>query len=165
CTLNQLTLDAVTSTNITETIATYCPNLSYLDMKVMNADVLSLLRPLRRTKLTHLVLNNASSKGFYDDENFPEIGKFLPKTLQNLALIYWDFTLQSLQYFLENSDCPSKKLFLYRDNGLNDEHLDVITRYARGKGTLKSLNFLFRLCGNNSIPSQEAVKKAQEVIP
>jgi hypothetical protein len=122
---------------------------------------------LRRSKLEHLILNNASSKDFYDDEKFPEIGNFLPKTLQYLSLIYWDFTIKSLKSFLENCDCPLKKLFLYRDNGLNDDHLNIIIQYARGKGkgTLKSLNFLFRYCGNNSIPSQEAIKKAQEFIP
>jgi hypothetical protein len=58
-----------------------------------------------------------------------------------------------------------KKLFLYRDNGLNDDHLDIITQYAKRMGTLKYLSFLFRSCGNNSIFFQEAVKKAQEFIP
>ncbi|RIA99697.1 hypothetical protein C1645_746479 [Glomus cerebriforme] len=167
-TLNQLTLDeriTETSTKIIETIAEYCPNLSYLDMKVLNVNILKLLCPLRKSQLKHLILNNVSSKGFYNDEKFPEIGKFLPKTLQNLGLIYWDFTLQSLQSFLNNCDCPLKKLFLYRDNGINDDHLNIITQYARSKGTLKSLKFLFKSYGDNSIPSKKAVKKAQEVIP
>ncbi|CAI2169497.1 19727_t:CDS:2 [Funneliformis geosporum] len=167
-TLNQLTLDErarILSTNIFENIATHCSNLSYLDINILNPNILNFFRPLRQTQLKHLILNNVSSKGLYDDEVFPEIGKFLPKTLQNLGLIYWDFTLQSLQSFLRNCDCPIKKIFLYKDNGLNDDHLNIITQYAKGKGILKSLSFLFRFYGKNSIPSQEAIKKAQEVIP
>ncbi|CAG8483374.1 8695_t:CDS:2 [Funneliformis mosseae] len=167
-TLNQLTLDervTISSTSIFETIATHCSSLSHLDIKVLNPNILNLFRPLRQTQLKHLVLNNVSSKGLYDDEVFPEIGKFLPKTLQNLGLIYWDFTLQSLQSFLRNCDCPIKKIFLYKDSGLNDDHLNIITQYARDKGILKSLKFLIRSCGKISIPSQEAIKRAQEVIP
>lgn len=168
-TLNHLTLDERTtqsSSEIIETIVAHCPNLSFLDIRVLNADdILNLLYPLRKSNLKHLILNNVSSKDFCDNKKFSEIGKFLPKTLQNLGLIYWDFTLKSLKSFLENCDCPLKKLFLYRDNGLNDDHLDIITQYAKSNGTLKYLSFLFRSCGDDSIPSQEAVKKAQEFIP
>ncbi|GBC05817.1 hypothetical protein RclHR1_06440004 [Rhizophagus clarus] len=168
-TLNHLTIDermTNTSTKIIETIVTHCPNLTFLDIKVLYADdILNLLYPLRKSKLKHLILNNVSSKDFCDNKKFSEMGKFLPNTLQNLGLIYWDFNLQSLKTFLENCDCPLKKLFLYRDNGLNDDHLDIITQYAKCKGTLKYLSFLFRSRGHNSIPSIEAVKKAQQVIP
>ncbi|PKK66024.1 hypothetical protein RhiirC2_715144 [Rhizophagus irregularis] len=168
-TLSHLTLDERTtekSSEIIETIVTYCPNLSFLDIRVLNADdILNLLFPLRKSNLKHLILNNVSTKDFSDNKKFSIIGKFLPKTLQNLGLIYWDFNLQSLKNFLENCDCPLKKLFLYIDNGLNDDHLDIITQYAKSNGTLKYLSFLFRSCGNDSIPSKEAVKKAQQFIP
>ncbi len=64
-TLNQLTLDeraTETSTKIVETIVTHCPNLSYLDMKVLNAADINLLYPLRKSQLKHLILNKGFAK-------------------------------------------------------------------------------------------------------
>ncbi|CAJ0763313.1 9547_t:CDS:1 [Entrophospora sp. SA101] len=157
------------SSDLIETILTNCPDLQDLDMRIQQPNIFKdILKPLHysnTTKIRNLRLTNTSPSGVYSSNDFSEISECLPRSLNSLALFFWDFSSESLQKFLENCKCPLKKLLLHKDHGIVDNHLEIITNYAKSKKTLKCLNFTFRSHDNSIIPSEEAVKKAKKIIP
>ncbi|CAG8785982.1 28119_t:CDS:1 [Gigaspora margarita] len=131
-------------TRVIQAIACNCPNLTYLDVPIEIKDLQELNHLLCNCrKLESLTINtsaNDNKEDFYYpvDDFLKNMGLIIPKTLNQLKIFApWKFSAESLQEFLETCQALIKCMELYR--WINDEHLAVVTRYAKEKKNLKVL--------------------------
>ncbi|CAG8484132.1 5661_t:CDS:1 [Cetraspora pellucida] len=151
-------------TRVLQAIAYNCPNLTYLDVPVESKDLEELYQLLRNcTKLVSLTINtsaNDNKEDFYYpvDHFLPAMGFVIPNTLNRLKIFApWKFSVESLQKFLlETCKAQIKCMGLYR--WVKDEHLAVVTRYAKEKKCLRIL--ILHWC-ETTYPVR---KKARETI-
>ncbi|RIA90681.1 hypothetical protein C1645_737691 [Glomus cerebriforme] len=114
-----------------ETITLYCQNLVLIDAtitKTLSTPFLAVLSSCNRLQELVLYLNNDVEL----EEYLPDIGKKLSKSLRILEISTLnDFSVESLNGLLSNCKARLSKFNLLYSRCFNDQHLDVVVKYAR----------------------------------
>ncbi|CAG8456584.1 1613_t:CDS:1 [Acaulospora colombiana] len=136
---------------IIHAIASYCPNLRVFKLSIDHGQFNILYRLLESCKkLKNISIDSIAEdqKGWLEidresevdaNEILPSLGKHIPSSLRILRIwSNWVFTPESLEQFFINSVAKIKILDLSYCECINDQHLEILLKYAK-VGTLKGL--------------------------
>ncbi|CAG8655310.1 44150_t:CDS:1 [Gigaspora margarita] len=145
-----------------EMLAKNCPNIIYLKLFLCHLEELSMLfSTISNTfKLKQLIIRT-----FNMDVTsiLPKLAKLVPSSLRLLDM---DMKISSkvLQEFLKECKAPIQRLILNAGHTVTDDHIVVLTQYAKERGCLRSLGYTYRALNWGCRISQEVENKAKELI-
>ncbi|CAG8729249.1 14493_t:CDS:1, partial [Ambispora leptoticha] len=129
------------STSVFEAIQECCPNITALSITQTKDSVSTIFPAIASCKnLCQLSLRVEHWEGFASDVILNDLANSIPSELVALNLDL-PITPEQLSTFLMNIKSPLARLGLVNKRTLTDEHLSVITQFAKTRGTLKKIGF------------------------
>ncbi|CAG8450713.1 15540_t:CDS:1 [Dentiscutata erythropus] len=141
-----------------------CPNIIYLKLFLCHLEEVSMLFSTisNAFKLKQLVIRTSNMDV---TSILPGLATLVPSSLRLLDIDMM-ISSEALQEFLNECKAPIQRIILNAGNAITDDHIVVLTQYAKERGCLKSLGYTYRTL-NWGLPyciSQEIENKAKELI-